>query len=157
MTSPPFLDRLRALDASQLSHGPPGRPEKLAELEQLIGRPLPDDFRTSVLALGIWTVKGPRFAIGVEMIDDILSIMRDPDWRTDLPDMALIGSDGGDCWYYYDPLDKLGHGAFAVYMVDRGVMTFARSMYIAKTLADATECVLAGEMLYDRPYLSADS
>jgi hypothetical protein len=120
----------------------------------VIGQPLPEDFRASALEFGPWMVTGPRFTISVELIDDILSIVRDEDWSKDLPGMALIGSDGGDCWYYYDPLDKLGHGAFAVYMVERGVMTLAHSMYIAKTLVDATECVLAGEMLYDRPYLS---
>jgi hypothetical protein len=154
MTTQPLLARLRALDRSKLMHGPPARPEDLAQLAHAIGQPLPEDFRASVLELGGWMVKGPRFTISVELIDVITMILRDEDWNDRMPGMMMFGSDGGDCWYYYDPLDKLGHGAFAVYLVERGAMTLAHSMYIAKTLTEATECVLAGERLYDRPYLS---
>jgi hypothetical protein len=154
MTTQAFLDRLRALDRSQFMHGPPAPPEKLAELERTIGQPLPDDFRASALAFGPWMVRGPRFTISVELIDDILMTARDEDWTDRMPGMVMIGSDGGDDWYYYDPLDKLAHGPFAVYLVDRGVMRLAESKYIARTLAEATDCVLAGERLYDRPCLS---
>jgi hypothetical protein len=67
--------------------------------------------------------------------------------------MLVMGADAGSSAYYYDPTNKLGHGKDALFMVGYGALDFELSRFIAPTLTDAVEAVLAGEYFRDRPML----
>jgi hypothetical protein len=87
----------------------------------------------------------------VDLIEDVLLSLHDEVLHRRMPGIVLIGNDGGDDGFYYDPTGRLGHGKFAVYFVEMGTLTFEESRFVAPTLGEAIDKVLAGENLRDLP------
>ena len=75
------------------------------------------------------------------------------DYREHLPGMFLIGNDEGDNTFYYDPANRLGKGAYAVFMVELGSVGFPYSKHAAAHVTELLEKIIAGESIWDYPHL----
>jgi hypothetical protein len=150
----PLSTRLLSLTDESFHHGLPCPQERLDALERAAGDRFPDDYRAVMLEVGAFQVRGPELWIILESVSDLVLDL-DEDFLTagPMPGIVMIGSDNGDYGYYYDLKNRLGRGAFALYFVDRGTMTFAASRFVAPTLSEAVEQLLAGENFRERPPL----
>jgi hypothetical protein len=92
-----------------------------------------------------------RSSIHLESVDGIAGLNEDEVFREDLAGMFLIGDDGGGWVYFYDPTDRLGMGAYALFMVSMGVLEYEHAIFVGRTLLEAVESVARGEDLHDRP------
>jgi hypothetical protein len=149
----PLSKRLLSLSDDIFHHGPPRPPEEIEELESEVGARFPDDYRAVLLEVGPFQVRGPAIWIILDLISDVLLSLEDDFLMGRMPGIAMIGNDNGDYGYYYDPNGRFGHGKFALYFVEMGTLTFDQSRFVAPTLTDAIDQVLAGENFRKRPKL----
>lgn len=73
-----------------------------------------------------------------------------------LPDMFVIGNDGGGALYFYDPKNALGKGAYALFLVPQGAIGFDDAMFAGASLTEVVQSVLNNESFFDRPRLKAE-
>jgi len=149
----PLVKRLLSLSEEDFHHGLARPREELDELERELGVPCPDDYRAVLLELGSCAIAGPRMRLNVDLTEDAILSLTDDVLNERMPGIVLIGNDGGDYGYYYDPAGRLGHGAFALYFVEMGTLTFEDSHFVAPTLTEAIERVLGGENFRELPRL----
>jgi hypothetical protein len=71
----------------------------------------------------------------------------------ELAEMLIFGDDEGDFIYYFDPANRLGRGAWAVFLVEKSMSDFESSQWVAADLRGLCERVLGGESVWDDPYL----
>lgn len=134
-------------------NGLPRPVEEMEELERRVGQRFPDDYRAVLLELGSCAIGGPRISLVIDLIEDVILSLTDEIRNERMPGIVTIGNDGGDYAYYYDPSGRMGRGKFALYFVELGTLTFDASRFVAPTLTEAIEKVLAGEYFYDLPKL----
>jgi hypothetical protein len=149
----PLSKRLLSLSDDIFHHGSPRPPEELEQLERVVGERFPDDYRAVLLEVGPFQVRGPKIWIILDLVEDVLLSLDDDFLSGRMPGIVMIGNDNGDYGYYYDPKGRLGRGAFALYCVDRGTLTFEKSRFVAPTLTEAIDQALAGEDFRERPTL----
>lgn len=147
----PLTKRLLSLSTDIFHHGPPRPLAELEELERELGERCPEDYRAVLLEVGSCAIAGPRIRLNVDLIDDVILSLTDDVFNEQMPGIALIGNDGGDYGYYYDLIGRLGRGKFALYLVEMGTLTFEESRFVAPTLTEAIEKVLAGEDFRELP------
>lgn len=149
----PLSKRLLSLSEDTFHHGPPRPLEEMEELEREVGARFPDDYRAVLLEVGPCAIAGPKIRFNVDLISTVVLSLDDDFLIERMPGIVMIGNDGGDYGYYYDPKGRLGRGAFALYFVEMGTLTFDQSHFVASTLTDAIDQVLAGENFRERPTL----
>ena len=116
----PLSKRLLSLSEDTFHHGPPRPPEEMEELEREVGARFPDDYRAVLLEVGPCAIAGPKIQFNVDSISDVVLSLDDDLLIGRMPGIVMIGNDGGDYGYYYDPKGRLGRGAFALYFVEIG-------------------------------------
>lgn len=145
-----ILDRLRKLPPSQWSTRPPASAEALKAIEDKYGFRLPPDYRELLLATNGCGVYEKRSKVNLESADDVIwNNDGDPRFEEYLPGMFVIGDDSSGGVFYYDPENRLGKGAWALFLVDLGNIGFPYSKYVGATLTGLLEKVLADESLWD--------
>jgi hypothetical protein len=144
-------ERLLALSDDVFHHGLPRPLHEIEALERAVGARFPDDYRAVLLEVGPFQVHGPNIWLILDLPEDVLLMVDDDVIVQRMPGVVFVGGDNGDYGYYYDPSGDLGRGEFALYFVDRGTLQLEDSVFVAATLTDAIEQVLAGENFRDRP------
>jgi hypothetical protein len=147
----PLSKRLVSLSEDIFHNGPPRPVEEMEELEQKVGERFPDDYRAVLLEVGPCAVGGPNISLVIDLIEDVLLSLTNAFQNERMPGIVMIGNDGGDYGYYYDPSGHMGRGKFALYFVEMGTLTFDKSRFVAKDLSEAIEKVLAGKNFRDLP------
>jgi hypothetical protein len=148
-----LIERLRALPRGQVWLGRPADPQRLSDLEREYGVTFPDDYRQLKLAADGVSLGNGGSRLELENISETYDHLGDEVLEKKIPGMIVIGSDGGGMAYYYDPKNRLGKGAFAVFMVSFSALFFAESIYLGKSLTEVIERVLGGEELSELPQL----
>lgn len=149
----PLSKRMVSLSEDIFHHGSPRSPDELEQLERVVGARFPDDYRAVMLEVGPFQVRGPKMWMILDLVDEVVMSL-DDDFQTGrMPGIVMIGNDNGDYGYYYDPKGRLGRGSFALYCVDRGTLTFEKSRFVAPTLTEAIDQLLAGASFRDQPAL----
>lgn len=145
------LTALRELPTSQWSRRDPATAKEIDAIEAEYGLQLPADYRELLRATngcGIYPPKGTK--LDLDSADDVLcNNTGDPRFEGDLPGMFIIGSDNSGGVVYYDPANRLGKGAWALFLVDLGTIGFPYSKPVAPSLTALIERVLAGETLWN--------
>jgi hypothetical protein len=122
-----ILELLGGLPESQWVTRPSAPPESLAALESKYHLQLPADYRELMLVTNGCGLYGHRTKLNLEQAEELLWYNEDPDFAAQLPGMFVIGDDGGGALFYYDPANRLGKGAYAIFQVDFGAMDFPPS------------------------------
>jgi len=148
-----ILKRLGQLSSSEWMPSPPATAEELEAIEQKYGIVLPADYRELMLATSGCGLYAYRTKLNLESADDVLWHNEDPRFKEHLPGMFVIGDDNGDAVFYYDPKNRLGRGAYALFEVDLGTIGFPHSKYAAANLIQLFDRIIAGESIWDYPYL----
>jgi hypothetical protein len=148
-----ILERLSNLPPTEWSTRPPATPEALAALEAKYHITLPADYRELMLVTNGCGLYGHRTKLNLELADDLLWHNEDPRFTTHLPGMFVIGDDNGDSIFYFDPTNHLEKSAYAVFMVELGVIGFPYSKYAAPTFAALIDAILDNRDIWDNPYL----
>lgn len=148
-----ILERLRALPKSQWKTSPPADPESLEALESKYDLQLPADYRELMLETNGCGLYGHATQLNLEPPDELLWHSEDPRFTEHLPGMFVIGDDNGDALFYYDPANRLGKGAYAIFQVDFGTIGFPYSKHAANSLTDLFEAILDDKAIWEYPYL----
>lgn len=147
----PIFERLNELSDSDWMTAPPANPDSLERLEKEFHFRLPADYRGVMMTTSGFGLYGHRTQFNLESADDVLSY--NEDFAQDLPGMFVIGNDNGDAVFYYDPENRLGKGAWALFQVDLSMIGFPYSKYAAASLTQLIEAILANEEIWEYPYL----
>ncbi len=148
-----LIEKLRALPHGQVWLGPPADPQRLSELEGEYGVTFPADYRELKLAADGVSLGNGGSRLELEIIDETYDHLGDEVLEKNLPGMILIGSDGGGKAYFYDPKNRLGKGAFAVFMASFSAPFFEESIYLGGSLTEVIDRVLGGEDFWKLPRL----
>ena len=148
-----ILEQLRGLPESDWMPHPPATAESLAALEAKYQLALPADYRELMRVTSGFGLYGHETQLNLESAEELLLYNEDPQFAEDLPGMFVIGNDNGDALFYYDPANRLGKGAYAIFQVDFAMMGLPHSKYAAPTLTDLLEKILANEQIWEYPCL----
>ncbi len=148
-----ILKRLNKLPSSEWMTSPPATPQSLEAIEKKCGIVLPADYRELMLATSGCGLYAYRTKLNLEPADEVPWHNEDPRFKADLPGMFVIGDDNGEAVFYYDPKNRLGRGAYALFEVDLGTIGFRYSKYAAASLTQLLEKIIAGESIWDYPQL----
>lgn len=132
------------------SHGVRPAPRKLDKVAQKYDVELPADFRELYRRYNGGSVT-VRSSLHLESVDGIAGLNEDEQFQENLAGMFLIGDDGGGWVYFYDPADRLGMGAYALFMVSMSVLDHEHAIFVGKTLLETFDAVVRGEDLHERP------
>lgn len=146
----PLVKRLRRLDSRVLTHQPPASREEVRELEEAIEHKLPEDYRACLLELGPFELRGPNIRMSLHTVMDVLTSLGDEVISERMPGITVIGADAGEFAYYYDVSNHNGRGPFALFLVGYGTLSFNGSYFVAPTLTQAVDELLAGEDFRER-------
>ncbi|MGH7861476.1 MAG: SMI1/KNR4 family protein [Candidatus Dormibacteraceae bacterium] len=140
-----LIERLRARTPDEWWSRAPASPDEVEDLERELGVRLPEDYRQLLLASNGGSINGPRASINLESAQGVLDMNLDGGYQDELPEMIVIGDDGGGDLYFYDPTNKLGRGAYAIYLVGMADLDPAAAAFVAPSLSEAIDRVYAGE------------
>jgi hypothetical protein len=143
-------------DKVLLGRHAPADAKQLARLEKEFGVRFPDDFRDVMLWSNGFGNGFRRTQINVFTIRELGLLNTQDDVVTYLPDMFVIGNDGGGALYFYDPKNALGKGAYAIFLVPQGEIGFDDAMFAGASLTDVVRAVLNNESFFDRPRLNEE-
>lgn len=142
-----LIERLRARTGDEWWPRPPAPPDEVAALERELGVRLPEDYRQLLLASNGGSINGPHASINLESAEGVLDLNLDGGYQAELPGMIVVGDNGGGELYFYDPENKLGHGANALFLVGMADLDPAAAAFVAPSLGDAVDRVYAGEAI----------
>jgi hypothetical protein len=140
-------------DKVLLGRHAPGDAQRLVRLEKEHGVRFPDDFRDVMLWSDGFGNGFRKTQINVLPLRKLGLINTQDDVETHLPNMFVIGNDGGGALYFYDPSNALGKGAYAVFLVPQGEIGFDDATFAGASLTDVVQSVLNDESFLDRPRL----
>lgn len=132
------------------SHGVRPAPRKLDKVAQKYNVELPADFRALYRQYNGGSVT-VRSSLHLESVDGIAGLNEDEQFQENLAGMFLIGDDGGGWVYFYDPADRLGMGAYGLFMVSMSVLDHEDAIFVGESLLETFEAVARGEDLHERP------
>ncbi len=154
---PAFIERLAKLPLRELSPRGPADPNAIKQIEQQNKIRLPDDLRAALEFSDGFEIGERKTHLVLFDANDMTWTSSDSEFRAGLPDMLIVGTDGGGSLYYADPQDKIGRGRWAVYLVRMSDLSIPRSIFVAKNFTEAVETILAGTDILKRPSLQEES
>jgi hypothetical protein len=132
----------------------PATYEEIESVEQRLGLRLPDGYRKLFLYSNGGEFAGSRARVSLFSLKDLTEFNPDPVWSHRIPGMIIIGDDAGDFIFYCDPQDHLKRGAWAVFVVGKGAVSFAYSRYVAADAVHLCRRVINGDAILREPYLN---
>ena len=123
---------------------------QLAGAEQALGLRFPADFR-DLLRAGGGEIAGENARILLFPAHHLARFnSADADGWKALQDLFVFADDAGDALYCYDPDDRLGRGAWAIFSVSKGAPRTTRA-HVARDLTHLVDRILAGDDVLDSP------
>ena len=144
-----MIEKLNKLTSSIFERNEGCTEEMIVEVEKAFGLKLPGDYRQLLLLSNGGTVKGSKTVFNYEPVEYLVGHNLSEFFNTNIPGMIVIGDDGGGCIYFYDPLNKLGKGPWSLYYVSMGALFFKESVYVAGSVTELLDKILAGEHFGD--------
>lgn len=140
---------------------PPGRvdswdgatDEAIKEIESIHNVRLPEDLRAALHFSNGFSVTSPRTSMEIFRADQIARRSTQAQFKDDLPGMLILGTDGEGSVYYADANNRIGRGAFAVYLVRMSDMDIPSSMPVGSSFTDAVRTIANETDIYARPQL----
>jgi hypothetical protein len=139
------------LSAHRWEDWPPADPAVLAKTEAALGVRFPADYRELVLATNGGTLTGPAEAITLWGVDELVDRNADELYAEALPEMLVVGENGGGGIYFYDPRNRIGRGTWALYWVALGAASLRTAKYAGADLREVFERVVGGVLFFDEP------
>jgi hypothetical protein len=123
--------------------------EQISAAETAIGRSLPVE-HVELLRGGASSVRGDLKMLYLYEAREMIYFTSPPDAFEGLQGMVLFGHDGSDDLYFYDPDGKLGHGPWAIFVIDMPAASLPpsgaqRAIFVAADLRELVERILAGD------------
>jgi hypothetical protein len=123
--------------------------QSIIEIEKAIDHKLPEDFRELLIHSDGGSIQGKHTTFNYEPSEYLIGHNLSEFFNQNIPDMFVIGDDGGGCIYFYDPLNILKNGSWSLYYASMGALTLNESIFLSKNLTDAINKILAGESFGD--------
>ncbi len=149
----PFVERLAELPSRELSRSPGATSDEIAEIEQRNDLVLPEDLRAALEFSNGFETSYHETDLSLFDAHEMAWASSEPHFRDGLPGMLILGMDGGGSVYYADPQNRLGRGAFAIYLVRMSNLDVPHSIFVAPRFSEAVTAVLDNENLFRRPQL----
>lgn len=156
MNEHPLVARLRSLSSPEWFPGGRGNVETLENLEREYGLRLPEDYRELMLYANGGGLYEHTTAINLEPLETLMWHNLDERFQTALPGMFVIGDDGGGSVYFYDAKNRLGHGAYAVFLVPLGTLAIRNAIFVGHSITDVINRILKKEDLFAGPPYGKD-
>lgn len=132
-----------------------GRPETdasvVSQAEVELGVRVPEDYRTLLLESDGGALAGPNETMNLEWVEDLVDRNNEQRFEEGLPEMLVIGDNGGGAVYFYDPGNRLGHGAWCVYWVNLGDLDLANARLAGRSLTETLHRIAGGISYFNRP------
>ncbi|MFO0552023.1 MAG: SMI1/KNR4 family protein [Polyangiaceae bacterium] len=127
--------------------------DALASFERELGTRLPDELRA------VWLASNGGELHRIAFFDDDLlrelNVFAD-DRAEHIPDALVFAHDNGDLLFYLAPKNRLGRGAWAVFGVERGAISYEHSFFLAPTLRDFLALAAERGDFFDTPRLEEE-
>jgi hypothetical protein len=133
---------------------PPASEPEIAAVEQSLGLRFPDDYRRLLLLSSGGGVYGAETKIVFLPVRHLTQFNPATEHLSALARMVIFADDQGDFFFYFDPHDLLGRGAWAVYGVEKSIGTPDGSKYAARDLRHLVARILAGDAVLEGPTLA---
>lgn len=118
---------------------------QIEAVESVLGFRFPEDYRDVLLLTDGGEIDVPGNRISMIQTHHLPEFNPDPAAGEDLKDVFIFADDGGDYFFFLDPKDTFGHGAWAVYAVEMGCMTAEDALLVAASFHELVERTLARE------------
>lgn len=156
MTSP-IVSRLSALPPTVLFRDRAATDEQIREIEERNGVNLPEDLRQTLLFSDGIGIQSTGTGFDLYGAHDLAWTSSEPGYRERLAGMLLLGTDGEGSVYFADPRNRLGRGAFSIFLVPMSDLHTESSRFVASSFTEAVETILSGTDLYKRPELGEEA
>jgi hypothetical protein len=156
MAAKSIVERLKSLPDSVFSKLPPGNERDLRALEREYKLKLPQDYKDYILLSNGGSIHAGGSVLHIDPADEALGMNMNEDYENYLPGMFMFGGDGGGSVYFYDPKNRFGKGAYAVFLVEEGSLQPRDVIFVGKDLTEVIESVLNKEEFHDRPRYGKD-
>lgn len=127
--------------------------ENIAAAEKNCGLQFPQDYKDLLRFSRGCSMGGKHERIELHTVDEAESLSEEPDNMLYIPGMFIIGGDGGGNFYYFDPQNLLGRGAYAVYHCSMGALSYKYSVFVGSSLRDAIKRIGDGLDFSECEYL----
>jgi hypothetical protein len=113
--------------------------------EKELGFSLPEDYKDVMKNCYCCEFHGENNHMNIMCTNDVFDLNTDPLWMVPLRGLFLFGGDNGGNFFAYDPTNKLGRGAFAVYFIDHDNLGLNSAKYAGENLTSTVEKILHDE------------
>lgn len=144
-----ITEKLDKLPSSTFERNEGCTEEMIAEVEAEFGLKFPEDYRQLLLLSNSGSIKGSKSVFNYEPVEYLVGHNMSEFFNENIPGMTVIGDDGGGSIYFYDPGNKLGKGSWSLYFASMGALFFEESVYLASSVTELVDKILAGEHFGD--------
>jgi hypothetical protein len=152
-----LVELLRAHEGKEWKPEKPASEKELAGVERKLERRFHEVYRQLFTYADGGSLRGEQTRIAFNPLRDLVEFNTEADPTPGLAGMLIFADDEGDFLYYFDPDNRLRHGAWAVYTVERALGNIEHSMFVAEDVVRVCRRVLDGENIFDAPYLGDES
>jgi len=145
---------LRSHEGTSWTPRPPASASEVVATEKALGKTFPPEYKSLLMYSDGGTLRGAEARVFFFRIEEVRQFNGDPVWSSHIPGMVIFGDDLGDYIYYFDPENRLHRGAWAVYLVEKGAVSFDYSKYAAGSVEHLCRRVIHGDPLVSEPYLA---
>jgi SMI1 / KNR4 family (SUKH-1) len=134
---------------------PPATEAEIREAEEQLGIQLSQEYRQFLLHHEGGEVKAESgYYFRLYCLEEICEFSSDlQGWNEYLPGALFFATDDGDSIVYFDTENRVGRGAWAIYVCGMGASFFDVSIYVGKTMQEFFERVLRGEDIFAGSFL----
>ena len=109
----------------------PASENEIAAAEAAVGHHFPEDYRLLAL-IGGGEIDGPESRVVLIPPKHLSQFNPEMERAPDLAELLIFADDGGDYFYFYDPKNLLGRGAWAVFTVEMSVAARKHAIFVAR-------------------------
>jgi hypothetical protein len=125
----------------------------ILSVEKTTGFAFPNIYKKMFLYSNGGELVGVNASVYLFSLDELIKFNPDPVWSLQIPQMLILGVDIGDFIYYFDPDNLLQRGSWAVYIVEKGAVSFDYSRFIAPDIVHLCQRIINGDDIYGEQYL----
>jgi len=131
----------------------PASQERVTDCERELDVSFPQDYREFLKLSNGGSLKGEATTVNFIPLDELPGFNEDEEIVSHMPGILAIADNGGGSFYYYDVANRLGRGAWALYLVGFGTLSFEDSRFVGASLTEMIAAIAAGENLERRPFV----
>lgn len=144
-----IIEKLSGLSSTQFWRNETATEEMITDIDFKFNLKFPEDYKQLLLYSNGGTVQGSKSTFNYEPAEYLVGHNLSEFFTQQIPDMIVIGDDGGGCIYYYDPKNKLEKGEWALFYASMGALFFKESVYLSPSVTELIDKILSGEHFGD--------